>query len=203
MRPPPGATEVSFGRRNQEGGARIGLHRWFARRFGERLLERGFTAQQASKLTSCTNHQLRYWDRVGLVSPAIQQTGGRPGVRRLYSFRDLVALRVVRSLLDHGMSLQRVRRAWAYLRRNANLDSHLSEEKLITDGHTVFQITRNEGQLLDALRSGQLVFFIAIDHITRHVAEDVTHFELDRDQFLDVLRRVEVDVIEERRVVVS
>ncbi|HEX9978417.1 MAG TPA: helix-turn-helix domain-containing protein, partial [Acidimicrobiia bacterium] len=72
----------------------------------------GFTSQQACRLTACTPHQLRYWDRVGLVEPSIQGTGGRPGRRRLYTFRDLVALRVVRSLLDNGMSVQRVRRAW-------------------------------------------------------------------------------------------
>ena len=120
-------------------------------------------------------------------------------MRRLYSFRDLVALRVVRSLLDNGMSLQRVRRAWNYLRRHAELDKHLAAEKLVTDGHTIFQLTRNDGQLLDALRHGQLVFFVAIDQIARSVAEDVSRFELDRDRFLDVLRRVEEDVSEERR----
>ena len=88
----------------------------------------GFTAQQASRLTQCTAHQLRYWDKVDLVTPTIQGTGGRPGRRRLYSFRDLVALRVVKSLLDNGMSVQRVRRAWDYLRRTAGMDEHLAED---------------------------------------------------------------------------
>lgn len=162
-------------------------------------LQEGFTAQQASTLTACTHHQLRYWDRVGLVPPTIQTTGGRPGVRRLYSFRDLVALRVVKSLLDNGMSLQRVRRAWDYLRRNGGMDDHLSEVKLVTDGITIFSVARNEGELLDALRQGQLAFFVAIDEITRSVEEDVTRFELDRSEFLGMLRRVEDDVSEELR----
>ena len=65
----------------------------------------GFTAEQASRFTSCTPHQLRYWDRIGLVKPSVQETGGRPGVRRLYSFRDLISLKVIRSLLDGGMKL--------------------------------------------------------------------------------------------------
>ncbi|MDR9449789.1 MAG: MerR family transcriptional regulator [Acidimicrobiia bacterium] len=160
-------------------------------------MDDGFTAQQASQLTSCTQHQLRYWDRVDLVRPTIQGTGGRPGVRRLYSFRDLVALRVVRSLLDNGMSVQRVRRAWDYLRRNADMDSHLSEVKLVTDGSTIFRIASGDDELLDALREGQLAFFVAIDSITRAVEEDVSRFELDRDSFLEVLRRVEDDVVNE------
>lgn len=160
-------------------------------------MDDGFSAQQASQLTGCTQHQLRYWDRVDLVRPSIQGTGGRPGVRRLYSFRDLVALRVVRSLLDNGMSVQRVRRAWDYLRRNADMETHLSEVKLVTDGKTIFRVASGDEELLDALREGQLAFFVAIDTITRAVEEDVTRFELDRKSFLEILRRVEEDVVTE------
>lgn len=151
-------------------------------------MEDGYSAQQASKLTNCSLHQLRYWDRVDLVRPSIQSTGGRPGVRRLYSFRDLVALRVVRSLLDNGMSVQRVRRAWDYLRRNADMETHLADVKLVTDGVSIFRVAADDQQLLDALKSGQLAFFVAIDEITRSVEEDVTRFELDRERFLDILR---------------
>lgn len=161
-------------------------------------MDQSFTAEQARRLTNCTHHQLRYWDRVGLIKPSIQESGGRPGVRRLYSFRDLVALRVVRSLLDNGMSLQRVRRAWDYLRREGQMDNHLSEVKLVTDGHSIFRVSSDEGEILDALREGQLSFFVAIDQIARQVEEDVTRFELDRDRFLTMLRRVETDVQEER-----
>lgn len=161
-------------------------------------MEEGFTAQQATSLSGCTHHQLRYWDRVGLVSPSVQGTGGRPGVRRLYSFRDLVALRVVKSLLDNGMSLQRVRRAWDYLRRNADMDEHLAGVKLVTDGVSIFRVAQGEDEILDALRDGQLAFFVAIDEIARNVEEDVSRFELDRSQFLQMLRRVEDDVLEER-----
>lgn len=153
-----------------------------------------FTAQQASALTGCTSHQLRYWDKVDLVVPSIQTSDGRPGRRRLYSFRDLVALRVVKSLLDNGMSVQRVRRAWDYLRRTASMDEHLASVRLVTDGKTIFRVASNEGELLDALRDGQLAFFVAINEITKSVEEDITKFELDREHFLDMLRRVEDDV---------
>jgi DNA-binding transcriptional MerR regulator len=162
-------------------------------------VEQAFTAEQACRLTNCTHHQLRYWDRVGLVKPSVQKSGGRPGVRRLYSFRDLVALRVVRSLLDNGMSLQRVRRAWDYLRREGGMENHLSEVKLVTDGQTIFRVSSDEGEILDALREGQLSFFVAIDQIAREVEEDVTRFELDKERFLTMLRRVEDDIAEERR----
>ncbi len=95
------------------------------------------------------------------------------------------------------MSVQRVRRAWDYLRRTADLDQHLSEVKLVTDGQSIFRVASDDEELLDALREGQLAFFVAIDEITRSVEEDVTRFELDRDRFLQVLRQVEDEVISE------
>jgi DNA-binding transcriptional MerR regulator len=147
----------------------------------------GFTAHQASKFTGCTPRQLRYWDGIGLVTPSVQETGGRPGVPRLYAFRDLVALKVVKSLLDGGMSLQRVRRAWDYLNREADLDEHLSEVKLVTDGQSIFKICRRDGEVLDALRDGQMAFFVAIDEIARGVDRGVDEFQRDRDRFIRAL----------------
>src|SRR3989442_6276270 len=105
----------------------------------------GFTALQASRFTGTTGNQLRYWDKIGLVKPGVQTTGGRPGVRRLYGFRDLVALKVVKSLLGGGMSLQRARRAYEYLRENARLEAGLSSVELVTDGKSIFKVTNDEG----------------------------------------------------------
>lgn len=77
------------------------------------------------------------------------------------------------------------------------MEDHLGDVKLVTDGQTIFHVSSDEGELMDALRQGQLAFFVAIDEIAREVEEDVSHFELDRDSFLTMLRRVEDDVAEE------
>jgi DNA-binding transcriptional MerR regulator len=151
----------------------------------------GFSADQASRYTGCTAHQLRYWDRISLVKPSVQATGGRPGVKRLYSFRDLVSLRVIKSLLDGGMSLQRVRKAIEFLRRKADLEQHLSDLKLVTDGNSIFQIAKNDGEILDALREGQMSFFLAIDDVARSVDAKVSHYLYDREEFVSALERVE------------
>jgi DNA-binding transcriptional MerR regulator len=151
----------------------------------------GFTSLQAGRFTGCTANQLRYWDKIALVKPTVQATGGRPGVRRLYSFRDLVALKVVKSLLDGGMSLQRVRRAFEYLRDNAGLDDHLSQVQLVTDGRSIFKITKNDGEVLDALKQGQMTFFVAIDRLAVQVDATVSEFTRDRDQFVRALRAAE------------
>ena len=77
------------------------------------------------------------------------------------------------------------------------METHLAEVKLVTDGSSIFKIASDDGELLDALREGQMAFFVAIDSITREVEEDVSRFELDRDQFLRVLRHVEEGVAAE------
>jgi DNA-binding transcriptional MerR regulator len=151
----------------------------------------GFTAQQASRYTGCTAHQLRYWDRIGLVRPSVQPTGGRPGVRRLYSFRDLVSLKVIRSLLDNGMSLQRCRRAIEYLRKKAALEEHLSEVKLVTDGKSIFKVARNDGEIIDALKEGQMAFFLTLDGVARSIDGKVADYLYDREGFVSALKRVE------------
>jgi predicted RNA-binding protein Jag len=99
-----------------------------------------------------------------------------------------VALRVVKSLLDGGMSLQRVRRAWEFLNRRAGLDQHLSEVKLVTDGVSIFKVYRKQGEVLDALQEGQMAFFVAIDQIARSVDANVAQFREDRDRFIRALR---------------
>ncbi len=158
----------------------------------------GFGVLQASRLTGCTAHQLRYWDQIGLVRPSIQSTGGRPGVRRLYSFRDLVSLKVVKALLEGGMSLQKVRRAYKYLRDKAGLEEHLAGIKLITDGQSIFEVAKNDGEVLDALRQGQMAFFLALDEITRKLDKSVAEFLHDREEFVQTLRAAEDALIEER-----
>ncbi len=103
----------------------------------------------------------------------------------------------MKSLLDNGLSIQRVRRAWDYLRRTGDMDDHLADVKLVTDGQSIFAIAHDETELLDALRQGQLAFFVKIDEIAQDVEDDVTKFELDRASFREMLKLVEDDVIAE------
>ena len=117
---------------------------------------------------------------------------GRPGVPRLYAFRDLVALRVVKSLLDGGMSLQRIRRAWDYLNRRAGLDRHLAEVPLVTDGRSIFRVSRRNSEMLDALREGQMAFFVAMDEVATGVEVRQGRFREDRDRLVRALREAAV-----------
>jgi hypothetical protein len=106
-------------------------------------------------------------------------------------------LRVVKSLLDNGLSIQRVRRAWDYLRRTGDMDEQLANVKLVTDGESIFAVAHDETELLDALRQGQLAFFVRIDAIAKDVEDDITKFEIDRASFRDMLTLVKDDVVSE------
>ena len=133
----------------------------------------GYTAAQAARLSGCTVSQLRYWSRTGLLPPT--EAGSK------YSFRDLVALRVVHSLLDAGLSSIRVRAAVRWVRESGD---ELSDLRLVTDGRNVWAC-RDDGQILDALRAGQLALFVAVDSLAAEVDAEVRAFDAERAAFVE------------------
>jgi DNA-binding transcriptional MerR regulator len=135
----------------------------------------GYTAAQAARLSGCTVSQLRYWSRTGLLPPT--EIGSK------YSFRDLVALRVVHSLLDAGLSTIRVRAAVRWVRESGD---ELSDLRLVTDGRNVWAC-RDDGQILDALRAGQLALFVAVDSLAAEVDAEVRAFDAERAEFVERL----------------
>jgi DNA-binding transcriptional MerR regulator len=139
----------------------------------------GFTSDQAARLAGCTSAQLDSWARAGLVAPRRVEDDGP------YAFRDLVALRMVKSLLDAGLSLARVRRALTEVTRGGD---ELAGLRLVTDGDRVWAC-RDDGQILDALHHGQLALFVSVDRLAADVEADVREFSRDRQSFVDGLRR--------------
>ena len=116
---------------------------------------RGVTACAAAGITY---RQLDYWARTGLVVPSVRDASGS-GTQRLYSFRDIVVLKVVKRLLDAGVSLQNIRKAIDTLRQWGEED--LATMTLISDGTTVYEC-RSAEEVVDLLQGGQGVFGIAI-----------------------------------------
>ncbi len=157
--------------------------------------EEGFTSSEAMRFTGCSYNQLRYWDRVSLVKPSIKGTGGRPGVRRIYNLQDLVALRVIKSLIDNGLSLQRIQRAWKYLRREGDLDQHLAQAGLFADpfGTTILAPHPQSKAIIDTLSNGQFVFIEVMGKVVEEVEDDASHFEFNRATFRTMLQRVYED----------
>lgn len=141
-----------------------------------------FSAAQASRLTGCSPHQLRYWDQLGLVCPLALE-----GRRNSYSFGDLISLRLVRSLLEGGMTLRQVRRASEYVRSREDLAGGLAGVKLVTDGKTIFEVCHGDGEVLDVLKKGQTVLFIPVDELSAAIGGSVREFLAERDSFVGTL----------------
>jgi DNA-binding transcriptional MerR regulator len=139
----------------------------------------GFPAAQAARLGGCTRSQLGHWRRSGVVVPS--NADGR------YSFRDLVALRVVTSLVDAGLPMVRVRTALQVLRGSTGTADDLAGLRIVTDGVSVFACY-DDGQILDALHNGQLALFVAVDRFVAALEGDLEAFTAERDAFLHRLR---------------
>jgi DNA-binding transcriptional MerR regulator len=133
--------------------------------------EVGYRGVAAMRAAGISYRQLDYWARTGLVTPSIRDASGS-GTQRLYSFRDLVVLKVVKSLLDAGVSLQNIRKAVDTLRAHGVED--LARLTLISDGTTVYEC-RSAEEVVDLLQGGQGVFGIAIGGACREIEGTLTH----------------------------
>ncbi len=138
---------------------------------GESLGYRGVTACNAAGISY---RQLDYWARTGLVVPSIRDASGS-GTQRLYSFRDLVVLKVVKRLLDAGVSLQNIRKAIETLRAHGVED--LAGITLISDGTTVYEC-RSPEEVVDLLQGGQGVFGIAIGGAFKEIKGSLSHLPM-------------------------
>lgn len=139
----------------------------------EQLGYRGPTACAAAGITY---RQLDYWARTGLVEPSVRSAYGS-GTQRLYSFRDVVVLKVVKRFLDTGVSLQNIRTAVQHLRESGFRD--LERMTLMSDGATVYECTSPD-EVHDLLQGGQGVFGIAVGVVWRDVEAALSQLHGER-----------------------
>ncbi len=152
----------------------------------------GYRGPTACAAAGISYRQLDYWARTKLVEPSVQNAEGS-GTQRLYSFRDIVVLKVVKRLLDAGVSLQNIRKAIEVLRARGADD--LAQITLISDGTTVYEC-RSPEEVVDLLQGGQGVFGIALAGAVNEIQASV----LPLDPVSDTAEPVEsVDELALRR----
>jgi predicted RNase H-like HicB family nuclease len=124
-----------------------------------------FNTKAVSNITHLSTRQIDYWDRTHFIKPSIREASGYGSVR-LYSFNDLIQLKVAKTLMDKSISLQKIRKAISYLKKNMpEVQKPLSELRFLTDGETIFVLTKASKKIIDTLKSGQVVFSIALGEI--------------------------------------
>ena len=142
----------------------------------------GFRGPTACNAAGITYRQLDYWARTGLVEPTVRTAGGS-GTQRLYSFRDVLLLKIIKRLLDAGVSLQQIRTAVQHLRTRGTDD--LTEVTLMSDGASVYEC-RSSDEVIDLLQGGQGVFGIAIGGVWREIEGSLSDLPSERaDEPLD------------------
>jgi DNA-binding transcriptional MerR regulator len=124
------------------------------------MSEQGYRVPEVCKIVGISYRQLDYWARTELVTPSIRDAHGS-GSQREYSFQDLVTLRVIKSLLDTGVALQRVRKAVEFLQE---MGTPAAGAMLFSDGKRVYEADSPEA-VIDLLSKGQGVFAIAVDKV--------------------------------------
>lgn len=125
----------------------------------------GYRGPTACKAAGITYRQLDYWARTHLVEPTVRSAQGS-GSQRLYSFRDVLVLKIVKSLLDTGVSLQQIRTSVEHLRARGVED--LAGITLMSDGASVYECT-SAAEVIDLVQAGQGVFGIAIGRVWREL----------------------------------
>jgi DNA-binding transcriptional MerR regulator len=136
----------------------------------------GYRGPTACSAAGITYRQLDYWARTGLVVPTIRSASGS-GSQRLYSFKDILVLKVVKRLLDTGVSLQNIRTAVDHLRARGVND--LAGITLLSDGVTVYECHSSE-EVVDLLRGGQGVFGIAVSGAWRELVGSLANLPGER-----------------------
>lgn len=127
----------------------------------------GYRAPQVCSLVGITYRQLDYWARTGLIMPSVQTAHGS-GSQRLYGFADIVQLKVVKRLLDAGMSLKKIRTAMDILREQLQSNTPLTDVTLLSDGATIYA-AHSPDEVVDIFQRGQGVFGIAVGPVQQEL----------------------------------
>lgn len=135
----------------------------------------GYRGPAVCKVTGVSYRQLDYWTTTGLVSPSVRSAEGS-GSQRLYSFEDVLQLKVIKQLLDTGVSLQRIRQAIEFVRERGLSLRNLT---LLSDGTSVYAVD-DQREIVDLIQRGQGVFAIALDPLYADLEAKVAELPAER-----------------------
>jgi DNA-binding transcriptional MerR regulator len=132
-----------------------------------------YSGKKAAEIVGITYRQLDHWARTDLVRPSITDAAGS-GTRRRYSYRDLLELKVIKTMLDAGIKLESVREAFSYLREHLGED--IASAQLVIGGGKAI-LVRNDSELLDVLKRGQFVMtsLLSLDGVNQELSASVSH----------------------------
>jgi predicted RNase H-like HicB family nuclease len=148
-----------------------------------------YNTAAVAAVTGLTVRQISYWDSSHFIKPSISEAAGY-GSARLYSFGDLVQLKVAKTLKDQGISVQKMRKAVSYLKKHMpDIKKPLADLKFLTDGNTIFVLTKNDREIIDTLNQGQAVLTVALGSIIEDLKGQVKTLSKERTYEVKVGRK--------------
>jgi DNA-binding transcriptional MerR regulator len=159
------------------------------------IVEVGYRGPVAAGVVGITYRQLDYWARTGLVAPTVRPATGS-GTSRLYGFRDILELKIVKRLLDTGVSLQQIRTAVEHLRSRGTTD--LTQVTLMSDGASVYECTSAD-EVIDLLAGGQGVFGIAVGRVMQEIEGSLAQLPSERTDGVENPGESSMDELSARR----
>ena len=137
-------------------------------------MQQGYTGPEVCKITGITYRQLDHWTTSSLIKASIRNLKGS-GFHRVYSFQDIIQIKLVNKLREAGVSLQKIRIALKNIESILGDNINISDVSVFSDGKSIYVISDND-QMIDLLKKGQAVFGISLGPV--HTEAEAEIFSL-------------------------
>ena len=141
-------------------------------------MQQGYTGPEVCKITGISYRQLDHWTTSNLVEASIRNIKGS-GFHRIYSFNDIVLVKLVNKLRDAGISLQKIRIALANVKSILGKSKNISDVTIFSDGSSIYVVTEND-QMIDLLKKGQAVFGISLGPVHTETEAEILSLYPDK-----------------------
>ena len=146
-------------------------------------MQQGYTGPEVCKITGISYRQLDHWTTTSLVDASIRNIKGS-GYHRIYSFQDIIKIKLVNKLREAGVSLQKIRVALKNIKQILGKNINISDVSIFSDGKSIYVITNNN-EMLDLIKQGQAVFGISLGPI--HTETEAEIYSLYPDKILSLI----------------
>jgi DNA-binding transcriptional MerR regulator len=134
-------------------------------------MQQGYTGPEVCKITGITYRQLDHWTTSNLIKASIRSIKGS-GFHRIYSFQDIIQIKLVNKLREAGVSLQKIRLALTNMESVLGEDINISDVSIFSDGKSIYVISDND-QMIDLLKKGQAVFGISLGPVRTEAEAEI------------------------------
>lgn len=141
-------------------------------------MQQGYTGPEVCKITSISYRQLDHWTSTKLISASIRNIKGS-GFHRIYSFNDIVLVKLVNKLRSAGISLQKIRIALKNIAKIMGKNANITDVSVFSDGSTIYVLTEND-QIVDLLKRGQAVFGISLGPVHTETEAEILSLYPDK-----------------------